>query len=133
MDTITQIQNYVSTMAALLAQHTEQLQQSPPITPEQFSNNVNFYYEGAPLVQERAQQFFERVVQADTLLASLPMGPYSEAEQLKLIGELEEQNRRAGERLNKAQQEAQVWQSRISEVLCESATYQLNSSNDNQR
>jgi len=129
MDAITQCQNYVRCIAELFAHHTQILLDSPPISVQEYCDNDS-YYQGAENVINRSEQLFERLVQMDTLLASLPPGPYSEEEQLQTIVELEKQNADAGERLNAAQKEAELWQKRISDVLCQSATYQLNSASD---
>lgn len=53
------------------------------------------------------------------IIATLPTS-YDEASQLRVLQELEEENQRAGQRLAAAQQEALVWQKRVSAVLKES-------------
>eukprot|EP00823_Brevimastigomonas_motovehiculus_P002984 TRINITY_DN1794_c0_g1_i1.p1 TRINITY_DN1794_c0_g1~~TRINITY_DN1794_c0_g1_i1.p1 ORF type:complete len:160 (+),score=50.78 TRINITY_DN1794_c0_g1_i1:102-581(+) len=105
MDEITQLQNYVAAISAMMAQSVEQIM-SPPTD-----------LTGMEWVDEKAEQIFKRVVEADVLMGSLPAQFASEAEQMKLIEKLEAENKRAGEKLDDAKKEALLWRERISRVL----------------
>ena len=79
---------------------------------------------------DRAHQLFKRVLEADALLASLPqeLGEAAQSKQLEQLAYLEAYNEEAGHELQRAQEEAALWQKRVSHVLQQAAAAQLRSS-----
>jgi hypothetical protein len=83
---------------------------------------------------DRAHQLFKRVIEADVLLASLPqeLGEAAQRKQLEQLAYLEAYNERAGRELLEAQEEAALWQKRVSHVLQQAAAAQLRSSTNHE-
>lgn len=90
-------------------------------------------YSGLPpsveiAVSDRAHQLFKRVMEADVLLASLPPlvgGAATLSQQMQQLAYLEVCNQHAGEELAHAQEQAKLWQKRVSYVLQQAAAAQL--------
>jgi len=129
MDTITQIQVYVSTISQMFGNDIDRLMHSPGISvaaAQSQDPKVIFEPGYAELLDQKAEEVFKRIVEVDMIVAALPPS-YDEEHQLRVLQELEEENRRAGERLAAAQEQVLVWQKRVSAVLKQSASHQLNS------
>lgn len=125
MDLVTQIQNYMSIVSRLFADHTNALMQREevPVTERATPQHL----ENAQVLEEWANTLFLNVADVDVLMMALPDQVPSREEQIKTLQKLEEENKAAGERLKQAQLEAAIWQERLSSVLRQSAEYNLNS------
>ena len=80
---------------------------------------------------DRAHQLFKRVLEADALIQALPpldRPPHDLPSQLEQVLWLEAQNERVTADLAAAQQEAKLWQQRVSHVLQQAAACQLRTS-----
>lgn len=80
---------------------------------------------------DRANQLFKRVLEADVLLQALPDqldGEAAHRRQMEQIAFLEQCNEEAGRELAQAQEEAKLWQKRVSYILQQAAACQLRSS-----
>jgi len=102
MDAITQVQNYVHTMATIFAHSVEQLHFGVPPAPK----NVSPDSYDATAIEEKARLTAQRFSELDLLISSLPKEFKSAEQQFETISTLAAENQAALERLERAKADA---------------------------
>lgn len=149
MDSITQMQNYVSYLSIFMTASFQQIiHQSPPVIPSAISaspsqsttshtgtheaNESQSQSNAGTLdpafiaqMEEKASAIFKRFSELDTLFASLPEKVDLEEDQLRDLMELEKLNAEERKRYEEVKQEALRWQAKVSAALQDAARMKL--------
>eukprot|EP01083_Nonionella_stella_P011665 33134_1 len=119
MDLLSQIQEYLNSLAHCFANSLEDLQvKTPPVSVDQARNIIEL--DSLPLPKDckaKATQLFKLALEADALIGCLPASFETEAEQITEIQKLTEENDAAGRRLEAARKEAGKSQFQIASLL----------------
>jgi len=111
MDAITQIQNYIRTIADVMVLSVADIASAPAVSVD--SNDMP----NGTKLEERAKKLFQLAREVDILIASLPEKYATEAEQLEEIRLLEHMSEAAGIRLKEARDAAVTSQQQLSSSL----------------